>query len=142
MNERPAEILLIEDNPSDVRFTEEAMRDLRITNELHVASTGEEALNFLFRRGKYQNSHRPDFILLDWNLPGVDGGEVLEIIRGEPALKDIPVVVLTASREQIDVVKAYHLQANAYITKPVDMSGFVTIMESCPAVHISLVAAD
>jgi len=116
------------------------MRDLRITNKLHVASNGEEALSFLFRRGKFTSSPRPDFILLDWNLPGVDGSEVLEIVRGDKSLKDIPVIVLTSSHDQIDVLKAYHLHASAYITKPVDMSGFVTIMESCPSVSISLMS--
>lgn len=115
------------------------MRDLRITNKLHVVSNGEDALSFLFRRGAYAHAPKPDFVLLDWNLPGVDGSEVLEIIRGDAELKSIPVIVLTSSHEQIDVVKAYHLQASAYITKPVDMSGFITIMESCPSLKMSLV---
>lgn len=116
------------------------MRDLRITNTLHVVSNGEEALAFLFRRGQFANAPRPDFVLLDWNLPGVDGSEVLEIVRSDASLKSIPVIVLTSSHDQIDVLKAYHLHASAYITKPVDMSGFVTIMESCPTLKISLIA--
>jgi CheY-like chemotaxis protein len=141
VTDRPAEILLIEDNPSDVRLTEEAMRDMRVVNKLHIASNGEEALAFLFRKGQFAKAPRPDFILLDWNLPGVDGSEVLEIVRGDANLKSIPVIVLTSSRDQIDVVKAYHLQASAYITKPVDMSGFVTIMESCPSLKVSILAS-
>jgi len=122
---------MVDDNPADVRLTQEALRDMRVSNELSVVQDGKEAVAFLLRHGQYANSPRPDLILLDWNLPKVDGSEVLEIIRTESALRAIPVVVLTGSTEQIDVVKAYHLKANCYITKPMDLTGLNTILQSC-----------
>ena len=139
VNDRPAEILLVEDNPADVRLTEEALKEIRVVNKLHVLPNGEEALSFLYRRGAYGSAPRPDFVLLDWNLPKVDGSEVLELIRKDKELNTIPVIVLTGSREQTDVIMAYHLKADAYITKPVDASGFMTILECCPGLGISLV---
>ena len=127
----PAEILLIEDNPSDARYTQIALEDLGIANKLTVLTDGEEALAYVYRRGKYAQAARPDCILLDWNLPKADGSEVLEIIRNDRQLNDIPVIVVTGSREQADVVKAYHLKASGYITKPMDLSAVHTIMECC-----------
>ena len=131
MEFKAAEILLVEDNPSDARYTQLALEDLGIANRLTHLPDGEEALAYLYRRGKYTNAERPDCVLLDWNLPKADGSEVLEIIRRDSKLSDIPVIVLTGSREQTDVVKAYHLQASAYVTKPIDLEGLQTIMESC-----------
>ena len=128
---KAAEILLIEDNPSDARYTQIALQDLGIANRLTVLGDGEEALAYLYRRGKYGSATRPDCVLLDWNLPKADGSEVLEIIRKDSKLADIPVIVLTGSREQTDVVKAYHLKASGFVTKPIDLSGLHTIMECC-----------
>lgn len=131
MEFKPADILLIEDNPSDARYTQMAIEDLGIANRLTVLPDGEEALLYLYGKGKYAGATRPDCVLLDWNLPKADGSEVLEIVRGDAKLRNIPIIVLTGSREQTDVLKAYHLQANAYVTKPIDLSGLHTIMETC-----------
>lgn len=131
MNFRAANILLIEDSPADARYTQLALQDLGIANTLTVISDGEEAIFYLYRKGKYANASPPDCILLDWNLPKADGSEVLEIIRGDKAFDDIPIVVLTGSHEQTDVIQAYHLKANAYITKPIDLSGVHTLMDCC-----------
>lgn len=131
MDYKAAEILLIEDDPSDARYTQLALQDLGIANRLTVLPDGEEALKYLYRRGKYAGVPRPDCILLDWNLPKADGSEVLQIIREDKKLDDIPVVILTGSREQTDVVTAYHLKASGYVTKPIDLSGLQIIMESC-----------
>jgi CheY-like chemotaxis protein len=128
---KAAEILLVEDNPSDARYTEIALSELGIANKLTVLKDGEEALRYLYRKGEYAEAARPDCVLLDWNLPGADGSEVLELMRKDPALANIPVVVVTGSREQADVVMAYHLKANGYVTKPIDLSGVHTIMEVC-----------
>ena len=124
-----AEILLIEDNPSDARYTQTALEELGIINRITVLPDGEEAILYLYQRGKYSAARRPDCILLDWNLPKADGSEVLEIIRQDTTMAEIPVVVLTGSREQTDVVQAYHLKANGYVTKPIDLDGVKTIME-------------
>jgi two-component system response regulator len=126
-----AEILLIEDDPSDARYTQIALEDLGIANRLTVLPDGEEALKYLYHRGKHADAPRPDCILLDWNLPKADGSEVLQIIREDKEFDDIPVIVLTGSREQTDVVMAYHLKANGYVTKPIDLSALHTIMETC-----------
>ena len=131
MDFKGAEILLIEDNPSDARYTQAALQDLGIANRLTVLPDGEEALKYVYRRGKYADAPRPDCILLDWNLPKADGSEVLEIIRGDAELTDIPVIILTGSTDETDVVMAYHLKATGYVTKPIDLSGLHTIMESC-----------
>ena len=126
-----AEILLIEDNPSDARYTQLALHDLGIANRLTVLADGEEAIKYIYRKGKYSDAPRPDCILLDWNLPKADGSEVLEIIRADTKLNDIPVIVLTGSTDELDVVMAYHLKANGYVSKPIDLSGVHTIMETC-----------
>jgi two-component system response regulator len=128
---RSANILLIEDNPADARFTQVALEDLGIANRLTVVTDGEAALNYLYGRGTFNSAARPDCILLDWNLPKADGSEVLEIIRRDSKLATIPVVVLSGSREQTDVIQAYHLKANGYVTKPIDLAGLQTIMECC-----------
>ncbi|HUS08699.1 MAG TPA: response regulator [Bryobacteraceae bacterium] len=131
MTNKAADILLVEDNPSDARFTQVALEELRIFNNVSVVTNGEQALDYLYKRKKYEQASRPDLILLDWNLPGVDGSEVLQIIRDDEDLTKIPVVVLTGSRAQIDVLKAFHLRANCYITKPVDLDGLTTILDAC-----------
>jgi CheY-like chemotaxis protein len=126
-----AAILLIEDNPTDVRYTQLALEELGIANRLTVLPDGEEAILYLYRKGKYADAARPDAILLDWNLPKADGSEVLEIIRQDKNFDNIPVVVLTGSHEQTHVLQAYHLKANGYVTKPVDLTGIRTIMDCC-----------
>lgn len=124
------EILLVEDNPGDVRLTREALKDGKIVNNLHVAEDGVDALAFLRREGKYHNAVRPELILLDLNLPKKDGREVLAEIKADEALKRIPVVVLTSSAAEQDIVKSYNLHANCYVTKPVDLDQFINVVKS------------
>jgi CheY-like chemotaxis protein len=124
------EVLLVEDNPGDVRLTREALKEGKVRNHLSVAPDGVEALAFLRRQGKYADAPRPDVILLDLNLPKKDGREVLEEIKGDPALRNIPVVILTSSDAERDIVRAYSLHANCYITKPVDLDQFITVVKS------------
>ena len=121
-------ILLVEDNPGDVRLTIEALKESKINNELMVAKDGEEALECLYQRGKYKESPRPDVILLDLNLPKVDGREVLNTIKADENLMQIPVIILTTSKSEEDIWKAYHLHANCYITKPIDMGEFLKVI--------------
>lgn len=124
------EILLVDDNPADVRLTAEAFKEARVQNHLHVAEDGVEAMAFLRREGKYAQAVRPDVILLDLNLPKKDGREVLAEIKADDHLRRIPVVVLTTSEAEQDIVKAYGLHANCYISKPVDLDKFMTVMKS------------
>ena len=131
MDFKAANIVLIEDNQADARYTQIALQDLGIANRLTILTDGEEAIKYLYRRGSYADAARPDCILLDWNLPKADGSEVLEIVRKDNSLKQVPVIVLSGSHEQTDVLKAYHLKANAYVTKPIDLSGLHTIIEVC-----------
>jgi CheY-like chemotaxis protein len=135
----PMEILLVEDSPSDVRLTREAFRDAKIHINLHVASDGAEAMAFLSRAGEYANSPRPDLILLDLNLPKKNGREVLEEIKMSPELKSIPVVILTTSASEADILRSYLLHANSYITKPVDLEGFLTVVKSIDSFWLSVV---
>jgi CheY-like chemotaxis protein len=128
---KAANIVLIEDNQADARYTQIALQDLGIANRLTILTDGEEAIKYLYRKGNYTDAARPDCILLDWNLPKADGSEVLEIVRNDNSLKQVPVIVLSGSHEQTDVLKAYHLKANAYVTKPIDLSGLHTIIEVC-----------
>lgn len=128
--QRPIEILLVEDNPGDVRLTLEALREGKVRNNLSVVNDGVEAMAFLRREGKYAQSPRPDLVLLDLNLPKRDGREVLADIKREPSLKRIPVVVLTTSEAESDILKTYELHANCYITKPVDLDRFITVVKS------------
>ncbi len=127
---RPIDILLVEDNPGDVRLTREALKDAKVLNEIHVARDGVEAMQFVHREGSFKNAPMPDLILLDLNLPRKDGREVLADIKQDPKLCHIPVVVLTTSKADEDIVKTYNLHANAYITKPVDLNRFVEIMHT------------
>ena len=127
---KPIDILLVEDNPGDVRLTKEALRDAKVLNEIHVAKDGVEAMQFVHKEGSYSNAPMPDLILLDLNLPRKDGREVLAEIKKDPKLKHIPVVVLTTSKADEDIIRTYNLHANAYITKPVDLNRFVEIMHA------------
>jgi chemotaxis family two-component system response regulator Rcp1 len=127
---RPIELLLVEDNPGDVRLTQEALREGKVRNHLHVAVDGVEALAFLRREGQYANAPQPDLILLDLNLPKKSGREVLAEIKADPALRRIPVVILTVSKAEEDVLKSYNLHANCYITKPVDLDQFLEVVKS------------
>jgi chemotaxis family two-component system response regulator Rcp1 len=135
----PVEILLVEDNPGDVRLTKEALREGKVYNNLHWAKDGVEALEFLRREGKHDKAPRPDIILLDLNLPKKDGREVLEIIKSDDALKHIPVVVLTTSKAEEDVVKSYALHANCYVTKPVDLEKFIVVVKSIDRFWLTVV---
>ncbi|MBT9448097.1 MAG: response regulator [Desulfobacterales bacterium] len=126
----PLELLLVEDNPGDVRLTEEALREGRVYNKIHVVDDGVEALAFLRREGRYADARRPDIILLDLNLPKKDGREVLEEIKSDKALKRIPVVVLTTSEAEQDILRVYNLHANCYVTKPLDLDQFMSVVKS------------
>lgn len=125
---RPIDILLVEDNAADVRLTQEVLMDSKIHNNLLVANDGAEALQCLRQQGKFKGSPRPDLILLDLNLPVKDGREVLAQIKSDPELKTIPVVILTTSKAEEDIVRTYNLHANCYINKPVDLEQFVTVV--------------
>ena len=127
---RPIEILLVEDNPGDVRLTQEALGEAKVRNNLAVARDGVEALSYLRREPPFQDATRPDLILLDLNLPRKDGREVLSEIKADPTLRRLPVVVLTTSSAEKDVLESYNLYANCYITKPVDLDQFVGIVSS------------
>jgi len=126
----PIEILLVEDNAADVRLTREALKDAKILNILHVARDGEEAMEFLCRKGKHADAPRPDLVLLDLNLPRKDGREVLAEIKANEDLKRIPVVILTTSKSEEDVLKAYNLHANCYVTKPLDLDQFIRVVQA------------
>ncbi len=126
----PVEILLVEDNPGDVRLTIEGLKEGKVRNNLSVVEDGVEALAFLRKQGKYNDAVRPDLILLDLNLPKKDGREVLLEIKSDDELCSIPVVVLTTSKAEQDILKAYSLHANCYITKPVDLDQFLAVVES------------
>lgn len=125
----PVEILMVEDNPGDVELTREAFSTSKLANRLHIAEDGEEALDFLYRRGKFEHSPRPDIILLDLNLPKKDGTEVLEIIKSDEDLRSIPVIVFTSSQAEKDMVDSYRAYANCYITKPVNLDQFARVVQ-------------
>jgi len=133
------QVLLVEDNPGDVRLTREAFRDAKMHLEMHVAGDGVAAMEFLRRQGDHPNSPRPDLILLDLNLPRKDGREVLAEIKGDPSLKAIPVVILTTSAADADIERSYLLHANCYISKPVDLEGFLTVIRSIDDFWLSVV---
>lgn len=123
-------LLLVEDNAGDVRLTREAFKDAKVHLDLHVVSDGVEAMEFLHRRGSYAESPRPDLILLDLNLPRKDGREVLTEIKTDPSLKTIPVVVFTTSGSDVDIERSYQLNANCYVSKPVDLEQFLSVVRS------------
>jgi two-component system response regulator len=133
------DILLVEDSPGDVRLTREALKDAKMHINLHVASDGIEAMAFLNREVEYANVPRPDLILLDLNLPRKDGRQVLEEIKANPALMTIPIVILTTSASEEDVLRSYRLHANSYISKPVDLDGFLKVIKSIDNFWLSIV---
>ena len=126
---KPIEILLVEDNPGDVRLTQEALRDRKVSNNLHVVHDGVEAMAFLHKKGQFATVPHPDLILLDLNLPKKDGREMLTEIKLDPAVKRILVVILTTSTAEEDVLKTYNLHANCYIVKPVDFDQFINVIQ-------------
>jgi len=137
---RPVEILLVEDNPGDVRLTIEALYDAKVRNNLSVAVDGVDALEFLRRQGAHAEAPRPDVILLDLNLPRKDGREVLAEIKNDPDLRSIPVVVLTTSSAEEDIVRSYNLHANCYITKPVDLDQFIKVVRAIDNFWLAIVS--
>jgi CheY-like chemotaxis protein len=135
----PIEVLLVEDDPGDVLMTQEAFQDHKVRNRLTVVSDGAEALSYLRREGQYANAVRPDLILLDLNLPRRDGREVLEEVKKDDDLGRIPVVVLTTSSADEDILRSYQLHANAYVTKPVDFDSFIGIIRQIDEFFVSVV---
>lgn len=136
----PIRILLVEDSPDDIALTREALADCRLLNDVYVARDGVEALDFLYQRGSFADVPRPDLILLDLNLPRKDGREVLAELKEHPDLRVIPVVILTASRAEADVLKAYRLHANCYIPKPVDFDRFLEVIRSVEHFWVQVVS--
>ncbi|WP_329297568.1 response regulator [Streptomyces sp. NBC_00659] len=135
----PIDVLLVEDDPGDELMTREAFEDNKIGNNLHVVRDGEEALDFLYRRAAHADAPRPDLILLDLNLPKYDGRQVLEKIKSDPALSHIPVVVLTTSAAEEDILRSYRLHANAYVTKPVDLDQFIAAVRQIDDFFVQVV---
>jgi CheY-like chemotaxis protein len=136
---RPIEILLVEDNPGDVRLTQEALKEGKVLNRLSVVRDGVEAMLFLNRKEKYKDAPRPDIIWLDLNLPKKNGREVLGEIKGNPDFMRIPVVILTISKDEQDILKSYDLHANCYITKPVDLTQFINVVKSIEDFWLTIV---
>jgi two-component system, chemotaxis family, response regulator Rcp1 len=135
----PIEILMVEDSPGDVRLTLEALKEAKVLNNFSVVEDGVEAMAFLRREGKHADAPRPDLILLDLNLPKKDGREVLAEVKSDDSLKAIPVVVLTTSQAEQDIVRSYQLHANCYITKPVDLDQFMTVVRSVESFWLTVV---
>ena len=135
----PIEVLLVEDDPGDELMTREAFEDNKIGNRLHVARDGEEALDFLYRRGVHAGAPRVDLVLLDLNLPKYDGRQVLERIRADPELTHLPVVILSTSSSEEDILRSYTLHANAYVTKPVDVNQFIAAVRQIDDFFLSVV---
>lgn len=136
---RQIEVLLVEDDPGDVLMTKEAFEDYKLSNNLHVVNDGAEAMEFLRRRGEHADAPRPDLVLLDLNLPRMDGREVLQAIKSDPELASIPVVVLTTSEAEEDVLRSYSLHANAYVTKPVDFERFIQVVRQIDEFFVTVV---
>jgi len=136
---RAVEILLIEDDPGDELITREALEHNKFQNRLHVAHDGEEGLNFLYRRGEFEGAPRPDLILLDLNLPKYDGHQLLEKIKSDPELCHIPVIVLTTSAAEEDILRSYRLHANAYVTKPVGFEQFMNVIRQIDEFFVQVV---
>jgi CheY-like chemotaxis protein len=139
MPAEPIEILLVEDDPGDVLMTQEALADSKVANNLHVVSDGEAAMDFLHGRGEHEGAPRPGLVLLDLNLPRMDGREVLAEIKEDETLRRIPVVVLTTSESEEDILRSYDLHANAYVTKPVEFEQFVHVVRQIDDFYISIV---
>ena len=140
MINRPIEILLVEDDPGDVLITREAFEFSKLVNVLHNVSDGEAAIRFLNQEGEYTDSPRPDLVLLDLNLPRLDGREVLQIMKADPQLRQIPVVVLTTSQAEEDIFRSYDLHANAFVTKPVDFEKFVQVVREVDRFFFTVVS--
>lgn len=137
---KPIEILLVEDSVIDIKLTQEALLEGKVKNNLHIVMDGEDAMDFLHKRGKYVDAPRPDIMLLDLNLPRKDGREVLAEMKSDPDLKRIPVVVLTTSRAEEDIIKTYDLHVNCYVTKPVDLHQFLNVIKSISNFWLTVVA--
>lgn len=137
---QPIEVLLVEDDPGDELMTREAFEENKVRNKLHVAHDGEEALDFLNRRGAFADAPRPDLVLLDLNLPKFDGRQVLAEIKADEDLRTIPVVVLTTSGAEEDILRSYQLHANAYVTKPVDFARFIQVVRQIDNFFVSVVS--
>ena len=137
---KPVDILLVEDNPGDVQLTREAFEECKIINNLHVAKDGEIAIDYLFQQNGYEEAIRPDIVLLDLNLPKIDGREVLQKIKSNPQLKHIPVVILTSSKSDEDILRSYALQANCYITKPINIDRFFEVVHAIESFWIGVVS--
>ncbi len=137
--EREIQVLLVEDDPGDVLMTREAFEDYKVHNQLHVVNDGEQAMAFLRNEGEYAGLPRPDLVLLDLNLPRMDGRQVLDAIKSDPDLSSIPVVVLTTSEAEDDVLRSYSLHANAYVTKPVDFERFIDVVRQIDDFFVSVV---
>jgi two-component system response regulator len=135
----PIEILLVEDNPGDSRLAKEALKESKLKNNLYVAEDGVEAMNFLYKTGKYSKMPRPDLVILDLNLPKKDGREVLAEIKNDDNLKRIPVVILTISKAEEDILKTYNLHANCYVTKPLDLDQFMKVVRSIEDFWLTIV---
>jgi two-component system, chemotaxis family, response regulator Rcp1 len=135
----PIDILLVEDNAGDARLAKEALKDSKMKNELYIVDDGEKALSFLKKQGKYKDVPRPELILLDLNLPKKDGKEILAEIKEDKHLKRIPVVILTISKAEEDIIKTYDLHANCYITKPIDLDQFMKAIKSIDEFWLSIV---
>jgi CheY-like chemotaxis protein len=133
------DILLVEDNPGDVRLTREALRDAKLKNRLSVARDGVEAMEILRREGRHADHARPDLILLDLNLPRMDGRAVLDAIKQDPSLRTIPTVILTSSEADIDIARAYDLHANCYISKPLDLDQFIAVVKAIDGFWLGIV---
>ena len=132
-------ILLVEDNPGDSRLAKEALKESKLKNNLYVAEDGVEAMNFLYKTGKYSKMPRPDLVILDLNLPKKDGREVLAEIKNDDNLKRIPVVILTISKAEEDILKTYNLHANCYVTKPLDLDQFMKVVKSIEDFWLTIV---
>ncbi len=138
-NSSPIEILLIEDNPGDVKLTQLGLKEAKVANNLNVVNNGIDALNYLYKRGEFAFSSRPDLILLDLNLPLKDGRAVLEEIKENENLKTIPVVILTSSKAEEDILRSYKLHANCYITKPIDLNQFLSVIAAIDEFWLTIV---
>ena len=136
---KPIDILLAEDNPGDADLAREALEESKLKNQLFIVNDGQEALDFLYKKGKFQNATRPDLILLDLNMPKVDGREVLKQLKQDKHLKRIPVVILTTSRADEDILKTYNMHANCFISKPLDLGKFIEVVHAIENFWISIV---
>lgn len=138
-NARLAEILLVEDNEGDIELTREAFDEAKFRNNLHITEDGDQALDYLYKRNGYENAVTPDIVLLDLNLPGTDGREVLETIKSDPMLKRIPVIVMTSSKAEKDIIESYDLHANCYIVKPVNAAKFIQVVQNVENFWVDIV---